>query len=154
MLHIYGTGTKIKNITGVHEESLGLNVFPLHFPDVKYWLWLDNINFGHCIYEKTDSTLKPYFPFTPGRDIKGSCSSATYAISWAIKEGYKKVNLYGILDEDEYNIIEVKGVKYVEWRHFYDDTVLTYRLSAFETFNRIVGEQKQLIDITFPLKKG
>jgi hypothetical protein len=146
-LHIYGTGRKCRGLTDIEPESIGLNRFPLYYPDVKFWLWIDNINFGFCVYRKTDSSIKPYFPFEPNVTLQGACSVATFAISWAIKEGYKRVYLYGILD-DEY---EVKG-DYVTWYHFYDEEPGYYPLASFKMFKIILKEQGKFIEIVQPLK--
>ena len=156
-LHIYGSSSKIRLVGEVISPSIGLNYFPIYYPDVNYWLWMDNIFWGNCIYEilvhdKTrmmNGDIKvPYFWFEPNVTLMGCCSTATFAIDWAIKLGCERVYLYGIFDDDY--IIEGD---YVIWQQFYKPKPIKFPLNKFKLVEQFIEECKEKIEIIQPFKK-
>ena len=157
IIHIYGCSEEIKKLRKVEIESIGLNCFSGFFR-TKYWLFSDREDFGDCIYKlKSESKLKtgfdhynciknkyyePYLNFEANVDLFGALTTATFALSFAIKKGYKKAALYGILD-GQYN--EVSGM--VEWKHFYDDEVHYMPIERFNKIKRLINSYGKRIEI-------
>ena len=114
-IQIFGCSDRITKLgDSVFEKlkgfpSMGLNRFPEFFPFVDYWLWIDNPNFGNCIYKRNNKSFEPFLHFEPNINLFGAYTVASFALDFAIKQGFKKAILYGILD-GEYKLVEKKGI--------------------------------------------
>lgn len=133
-------------------ETLGLNNFPMLGHFTKYWLWIDEKSLGNCVYIKEESKYRPFFKFIPNsvlkaeQSLKGAYSSATFAIDFAIKQGFKQVELYGILDGD-YQSGENGRVVY---KHFYDDKELFMHEECLKSWKKEIMSYNDKIEIIIP----
>lgn len=109
-------------------------MFPVFFPKVDYWFFMDeNLvpyvtdNYKGQKIVTTDlvftkylqfTDIKPHMVFRPNIDLFGAISSATFAIDLARILGYKTAVLWGILDGN-YEITKGK----LQYKHFYDDEI-------------------------------
>jgi|GEM_PF-3857050 len=140
--------------------SIGLNRFPEFFPFVDYWLWIDNKNFGNCIYKRNNNGdliakryYKPYFKFKPNIELFGAYTVTSFALDFAVKQGYERAVLYGILD-GEYKLIEKKGFHVGHWdfsyKHFYDDKSRRVPMQKLQQFKSIINSYKDKIEVEIP----
>ena len=92
----------------------------------------------NCVYIKKDLAYKPYLKFIQNfedenhKGLFGAYTSATFALDFAIKEGYKRAELYGILDGD-YKFLDNGEVEY---KHFYDNKVHTMHEKLFTVLEK------------------
>ena len=146
-LIIFGCSERISEISNRIPElisnfdTLGLNRFPEYYP-TKYRLWIDNEKYGYCIFRQDDGEYKPFHPFTSA-DLKLGWTVAVPAIDWAIKQGYKKVILYGVLD-GEYKQIDDD---YYSYHYFYSDEVGKIHKKALSGMVKYVDSFNEQIDI-------
>ena len=119
----------------------------------KYWLWLDNPDFGYCIYKRDGSEYKEFLKFEPNVTLHGGITSASFALDFAIKQGYKKAELYGILD-GKYELTHKKLFHVGFWQfsyiHFYDETVHNMEMMKLQGFKQIINSYTDRIDINIP----
>ncbi len=133
--------------------SIGLNCFPGFFPFTDYWLWVDNKKFGNCVYKRIGNSYEPYLPFEPNVELFGAYTVASFALDFAVKQGFKRAILYGVLD-GEYKLLEKKGIHPGHWefgyRHFYDDKLLRIPMQKLQQFKSIIYGYRNKIQIEIP----
>ncbi len=133
--------------------SIGLNRFPEFFPFVDYRLWIDNKSFGNCVYKRNGSLYEPYLPFEPNIDLFGAYTVASFALDFALKQGYKRAVLYGILD-GRYQLIEKKGIHAGHWdfsyRHFYEEKPQRIPVQKLQQFKSIIYGYRSKIQLEIP----
>jgi hypothetical protein len=140
-INIFGTGEKI-NILGEARInrllsrptiSIGINAFPVYYPNVDYWLFTDSAFAERIIYTDIykgqkiitcDHVYKSQLKgldfniggiFEPNEYTAKTGNSGYYAIEWAIQQGFKKASLYGVMDSVDY---EKDGLE-ITANHFY-----------------------------------
>lgn len=152
---IFGGSDKLRELNLdelVVGETLGLNNFPMLGRFTKYWLWIDQRSLGNCVYIKEESNYKPFYKFIPNsvihyeRTLKGAYSSATFAIDFAIRQGFERVELYGVLDGD-YQRGENGRICY---KHFYNDEVLVMHEECLKSWKKEIMSYNDKIDIIIP----
>ncbi|OGI01487.1 MAG: hypothetical protein A2Y25_02045 [Candidatus Melainabacteria bacterium GWF2_37_15] len=158
-VHIYGCSDSIRGLKKPESPSIGLNRFPVYYPDVDYWMFVDldcfngyvkdNYKDQKIVTQKYNfyfymkySGIKPHHIFEPNKDLIGSQTVATFALDYAIQLGYKKAILHGIMDS-EYKETD----NMVEWKHFYDDKVLHIEKDRFDEMQRKIDSYKDRIEI-------
>jgi hypothetical protein len=151
ILDIFGCSDKILDLKlpqKIETESLGLNAFPLYHK-TDFWLWMDNKEHGNCVYKKENDKYIPYLRFEPNydpeKDLFGSYTVATFGIDFAIKQGYKKVRLFGILD-GSYNLNE----EHVLYKHFYNDKLFKMHINNLKAWKDTIYSYKNSIEIEIP----
>lgn len=135
--------------------SIGLNRFPEFFPFVDYRIWIDNSLFGNCVYKLTNNNYKPFLFFEPNINLFGAYTVASFALDFAIKQGFKRAVLYGILD-GEYKLIEKKGIHLGHWefsyRHFYEDQPGKVTMYKLQQFKNIIFSYRNKIQVEIPYR--
>ena len=107
---------EIRRILSLKSSSIGINQFPIKYPNVDYWIFSDehtikeiiNLNAykgqriitNRYIYNKYAKVLDWKFenPFEPNHIPDHIANSGWFAIWWAIVRGYTDMHLYGVLD--------------------------------------------------------
>ena len=132
--------------------SIGLNDFSIHYP-CDYFLWIDRPdldNAGKCIFKKIDGEFKPYLKFEPNVDLHGAFTVASFALDFAIKEGFKRAILFGIMD-GEYTLLEKRAGHVGHWifsyKYFYTDEVKTISMFKIQQFKNIIKSYANRIEI-------
>lgn len=128
-----------------NNHSIGLNAFPVYYK-TDYWLWIDNPKFGNRIFARSGKGYRPYLDFEPNVDLMGAYTVASFAIDFAVKQGYQKAILYGILD-GEYTRHDEQILSY---RHFYDQIDNTIYMMKLQQFKEIINSYKDRIQIEIP----
>lgn len=158
-VHIYGCSDSIRGLKKVESPSIGLNRFPVYYPDVNYWMFVDLGDFNGYVKDNyrdqkivtqkynfhfymKHSGIKPHHIFEPNVDLFGSHTIATFALDYAINLGFKTAVLHGIMDSD-YKETDEK----VEWKHFYDNKVLYIEKDRFNEMQRKINSYKDRIEI-------
>jgi len=111
-----GKEKEIRRILSLKSLSIGINQFPIYYPNVDYWIFSDEntikdiiklnaykeqrIITNRHIYNKYSKILNWKFedPFEPNHIPNHISNSGWFAIWWAISRGYTDMHLYGILD--------------------------------------------------------
>jgi hypothetical protein len=157
-INIFGTSEKIKELGSSRitrllvrkkADNLGINQFPIFYPDVDFWLFNDQ-----CMVEKIEkenayknqkiiSSRWAHFAFKDKNwnvhdlyernDIPNDVNNSGWlAIWWAVKSGYTHIDLYGVMD-GKYTMRS-------------DDNVLYHNMFAGEhimnikTYNRLLED--------------
>ena len=172
-INIFGTGEKI-NLLGearinrlLARPSIGINEFPVHYPNVDYWLFTDSAFAEKIIYTDIykgqkiitcDHVYKNFFKnkdyniggiFEPNAYTAKTGNSGYYAIEWAIQQGYTKASLYGVMDSINY---EKSGFEIIA-NHFYGapSKIPAYKWQNFQ--NHINTNFNGRMSISRPLLK-
>lgn len=155
-LRIFGCSDKINDLNLhsllIGHTNFGLNLFPCFGAQTTYWLYLDHPQFGSRVYIKKDLAYKPYLKFIQNfedenhKGLFGAYTSATFALDFAIKEGYKRAELYGILDGD-YKFLDNGEVEY---KHFYDNKVHTMHENCLQSWKNEIMSYNNRIEIVIP----
>jgi hypothetical protein len=113
---------------------------------------MDDKRFGNCVYKLTDGEYKPFLYFEPNfeefdqygnkKDLFGAYTVATFAIDFAIKQGYEKAVLYGILD-GEYM---PAGKDHIHYKHFYDDKLHHMHKQVLQAWKKEILSYRNKID--------
>jgi hypothetical protein len=147
---IYGCSDGINKLKGLEknlpDNTIGLNAFPLYYR-TEYWIWMDNESFGNCVYKRKGNVYEPFFYFEPNfdpeKDLFGSFTVATFALDFAIKQGYQKATLYGILDgeyiESEKDYTHAGNLE-ISYKRFYYDPEEEYPLMSVATLQKWKAE--------------
>jgi hypothetical protein len=112
---------------------------------------MDNPAFGYCVYKYNNGKYEPYYHFEPNVDLFGAYTVATFALDWAIKQGYEKAVLFGILDGD-YQVAEFKTDANYElyYKHFYDDVLHVKHYQVLEAHKKEIYSYSSKINIEIP----
>ena len=119
-------------------HTLGLNAFPLYYK-TDYWLWINNAKFGNCVYKRENVTYKPYFPLESNVGITKTCMSASFALDFAVKMGYEKAILYGILDGETNS-----------YKHFYDQVDKPSNIKNLQQLKTKIDSHRDKIEVEIP----
>ncbi len=158
-IHIYGCSNSIRGLKQPERPCIGLNRFPVYYPDVDYWMFVDLGDFNDYVKDNykgqkivtqkynfhfymKHSGIKPHHIFEPNVDLFGSHTIATFALDYAVQLGYKKVVLHGVMDSD-YKEVDGK----VEWKHFYDDKVHYIEKNRFDEMQRKIDSYRDRIEV-------
>lgn len=135
--------------------SIGLNRFPGFFPFVNYWLWIDNKDFGNCVYKRSNKKFRPYLQFETNIDLFGAYTVASFALDFAVKKGFQRAILYGILD-GEYKLLKKQGLHPGHWmfsyKYFYCNRERTIPLQKLQQFKHIIYSYKDKIEVEIPYR--
>ncbi len=139
-------------------NTLGLNHFT-DFYKTKYRLWLDVFGNQFDIYNPVTKKYECFLKFLPNEDICGACTSASFAIDFAVKQGYKKVVLLGVLD-GTYTLKKKQGWHighYIySYKHFYEepnnspDVAQEKSMFQLQQFKHFIYAHKDRIKIIIP----
>ena len=147
IINIYGCSERINELNlpkYIKGDSIGLNHLPLYHKTT-YWLFMDDLFFGNCVYKREKNKYIPYYPFIPNfekeRDLFGGYTVASFALDFAIKMGYKKAVLYGILDgnykptDNDYS--HASNME-IEYSHFYTKKKIIISYACMESFKNMI----------------
>lgn len=132
--------------------TLGLNAFPLYYK-TNYWLWIDNPKFSNCVYQLNHNRYSPFFQFEPNIDLMGVYTVASFALSFAVKMGYEKAVLFGVLDGDYRKVggfYNHAGEMKMTYRHFYDQEDKTIYMMKLQQFKSIINSYNDKIEVEIP----
>jgi hypothetical protein len=177
-INIFGSSEKlnelgeaaINRLLNLKTPSLGLNHFPLHYPNVDYWLFSDQsmvekiqeqnaykdqkIITNQHIYKNmlTNKGWEVEEIFEPN-DIQGSIgNSGWYACWWAIQKGFTHLYLYGILDGN-YSELASGDTAYIdifteEKRFFQDKKYQKFKADVENNFGGVIKICRPLAQFT------
>ena len=164
---IYGCSDRITELNLpkiLPDNTIGLNRLPLYHK-TKYWIWLDHPKYQNKIWIWNGSKYVIYKKFEPNGggpdDLDGSGTSATFALHLAYKLGFKKAELYGILD-GTYRLIDNTPRLPLHWKYSYKHFYTSYETYNPEThvkpliqlmqFKNIIYKYQQIIDVYIPYR--
>ncbi len=132
--------------------TIGLNRFACYYKTL-YRIWIDNKNLGNCVYKLNKGLYEPYLRFEPNVNLFGAYTVASFALDFAVKTGFKRAVLYGVLD-GEYKLIRKKGNHPGHWvfsyRHFYDNKPLSIPMQKLQQFKNIINSYSHKIQLEIP----
>jgi hypothetical protein len=134
-------------------DTFGLNYIKEYYEPL-YHLGLDNPDLGCCIYKLENGIYQKHLKFIPNKTLFGCHTSASFAIDFAIKQGYNKVILYGILD-GEYTRVKEHPYQLhslFTYKHFYSTENQTKTLQELGQFKNSIFQHKYDIEIIIPNK--
>lgn len=152
-INIFGSSERINDLDinklFLEGPSIGVNKFT-NFYKPTFKLFMDDKQCGNCVYKLNNKQeYEPYLKFTPNflveKDLFGIYTIATYAIDFAIKQGYNEAVLYGILD-GEYKEVDENNV---ELYHFYGEPQIIRKELAKARKDAIFSYSEQ-IKLTIP----
>jgi hypothetical protein len=162
-LNIFGcserVNEKLKEIRKLvkTEDTFGINKCIEYFPTT-YGLWFDNPDFGAKVLKYNPKTLSwdTYFPFEPNVTLFGACTSVSFAIDFAIKKGYNKVRLVGVLDGKYTQLPEQEHLyclkRLFEYKHFWTEEVYHLPLLQIMQFKSMIYSYEKHIKIDIPYR--
>ena len=119
-------------------------------------LWIDNPSYGNCIYKLKEDEYQEDLNFIPNETLFGYSTSITFALDWAIRNGYKKATLLGVLD-GHYKLVKRQGIFCGHWlfeyRHFYDNVIHHKQLLQIMQFKNAIFEYSNRIQIEIPYRR-
>lgn len=139
----------IKRILALKSPSIGINMFINRYPEVDYFCFtdsctLDKVNyqgqkiitnrFINNMYLKKDPKYNIECIFEPNHIPESIANSAFFAIWYAVKQGYKNIHLYGILDGD---YIKLANGEY-SYKHMYEKGTYTFQHKRYSQLLNIV----------------
>lgn len=160
-INIFGSSEKllelgdegIKKLLSPKTPSIGINHFPIHYPDVDYWIFSDgstiekieqnNAYKGQKILTN-EHIYKNYFKnkknweiadtFEPNGIAGHIANSGWFALWWAVKQGYKSAYLYGVMDGDNYKQMANGNTEY---NNIFDKKHI-FQNKGYEKFKKVI----------------